>query len=37
MSVLQWIASYWVETLAGLLFVALIFHLWRKRNRNSKR
>jgi hypothetical protein len=32
MSVLQWLASYWVEILAALLIVALIFHLWRKRN-----
>jgi hypothetical protein len=38
MSVLQWLASYWVEILAVLLLVALMFHLWRKRNnRNNKR
>jgi uncharacterized membrane protein YfcA len=35
MSVLHWLASYWVEILAALLLVALIFHLWRKRNNRS--
>ena len=38
MSVLQWLESYWAEILAALLIVALIFHLWRKRNDpNNKR